>query len=82
VGLAPYGAFRDHLPLMLGWFSLNIFWPMDWAMPPRTLALLSGVPQAVTFVIAVLGLRRAFLHGHLESPARRVPRAAALHGAH
>src|ERR1700682_6588126 len=41
------------------WLSLNVFWPLDWGMAPRLLAVLTTLPQAVTIVLAVLVLRRA-----------------------
>jgi len=44
---------------LLGWLSLNVFWPLDWGMAPRLLAVLTTLPQAVTIVLAVLVLRRA-----------------------
>ena len=44
---------------LLGWMSLNVFWPLDWGMDPRLLAVVSTLPQAVTIVLAVLVLRRA-----------------------
>ncbi|HKQ60368.1 MAG TPA: glycosyltransferase family 87 protein [Candidatus Polarisedimenticolaceae bacterium] len=42
---------------LLAWIALNVYWPMDWPVEPRWLALASGVPQAMTIVLAVLGLR-------------------------
>lgn len=60
---------RTLAALMLTWLSLNIFWPLDWPMPPRALALLSGVPQTVTLVLAVLALRRVFHRSRLEATA-------------
>jgi len=44
---------------LLGWMSLNVFWPLDWGMDPRLLAVVSTLPQAITIVLAVLVLRRA-----------------------
>ncbi len=38
--------------------ALNIYWPIDWAIDPRLLAIASGLPQAVTVALAVLALRR------------------------
>lgn len=43
---------------LLAWAGLNIFWPLDWPLDPRWLALASGVPQALTIVLAVMALRR------------------------
>jgi alpha-1,2-mannosyltransferase len=42
---------------LVTWAALNIFWPLDWAIDPRLLAIASGVPQAVTIALAVLALR-------------------------
>jgi len=44
---------------LLGWAALNVFWPLDWPMDPRALAIANLVPQVVTIALAVLGLRRA-----------------------
>ena len=43
--------------ILLTWLALNIFWPLDWAMDPRLLALLSGIPQTVTIALAIVALR-------------------------
>jgi hypothetical protein len=43
---------------LAGWAALNVFYPLDWGMDPRALALLSALPQAVTVFVAVLALRR------------------------
>jgi alpha-1,2-mannosyltransferase len=39
------------------WLALNVYWPMDWPLDPRVLALVTLVPQAVTVILAVLALR-------------------------
>jgi hypothetical protein len=39
------------------WLALSVYWPLDWPMDPRVLALVTLVPQAVTVVVAVLALR-------------------------
>ena len=57
--------------LGLTWLGLNVFWPLDWTLDPRALALLSGVPQLLTFALAVLALARVLRRGHLESRASR-----------
>jgi alpha-1,2-mannosyltransferase len=44
---------------LLAWVGFNLFWPLDWPLDPRLLASLTGVPQALTLLIAVLALRRA-----------------------
>jgi alpha-1,2-mannosyltransferase len=46
------------LLLTLGaWLALNVYWPLDWPLDPRVLALVTLVPQAVTVAIATLALR-------------------------
>jgi hypothetical protein len=46
------------LLLTLGaWLAFNIYWPLDWPLDPRVLALITLVPQAVTVAIAALALR-------------------------
>ena len=47
--------------------GLNVYWPLDWPMDPRLLALLNAVPQALTVAVAVLGLRRP------AAPVRALP---------
>jgi hypothetical protein len=44
--------------ILLTWVALNVFWPTDWAIDPRLLAVANCVPQAVTVILAVLVLRR------------------------
>jgi alpha-1,2-mannosyltransferase len=39
------------------WVVLNIYWPTDWPMSARLLAIVSGVPQAMTLLLALLALR-------------------------
>src|SRR5262249_48941570 len=36
--------------------AFNLYWPTDWAMDPRLLALLTTVPQALTIALAVFVL--------------------------
>jgi alpha-1,2-mannosyltransferase len=43
--------------LIAGWLALNLFWPMDWPLEPRALALLTLVPQAVTVGLAFWAAR-------------------------
>ena len=46
------------LAAILGsWLALNIMWPTDWPMDPRLLALLNGIPQVLTIVLAILVIR-------------------------
>ena len=42
---------------LLAWGALNIMWPQDWPMRPTLVALLSGIPQALTILLAVTALR-------------------------
>ncbi|MBF5044952.1 DUF2029 domain-containing protein [Aggregicoccus sp. 17bor-14] len=67
---------RTLAALGLTWLGLNVFWPLDWTLAPRTLALLSGVPQLLTFALAALALARVLRRGHLESRASRAALAA------
>jgi alpha-1,2-mannosyltransferase len=39
------------------WLALSIYWPIDWPLDPRVLALVTLVPQAVTVAVAALALR-------------------------
>jgi len=39
------------------WLALSFYWPLDWPLDPRALALVTLVPQAVTVAIAALALR-------------------------
>jgi hypothetical protein len=39
------------------WLTLSIYWPIDWSLDPRALALVTLVPQAVTVAVAVVALR-------------------------
>jgi len=43
---------------LAAWVSLNLYWPIDWPMDPRWLAVLTLLPQAMTAALAALGLRR------------------------
>src|SRR6267143_6966478 len=45
------------LGVLLAWAALNFYWPIDWPVDPRLLAVAMVVPQAVTVVVAVLALR-------------------------
>lgn len=44
--------------ILFAWASLNIYWPVDWPMDPRHLAIANTVPQAVTVLLVVVALRR------------------------
>jgi hypothetical protein len=41
-----------------GWLALSFYWPVDWPIDPRLLALLTGVQQGVMIGLVVLALRR------------------------
>lgn len=45
--------------VLAAWAALNIYWPTDWPLDPRWLSLLILVPQALTFALAAIALRRA-----------------------
>ena len=64
---------------LLGWAALNIFWPLDWPMDPRKLALLNAVPQALTIGLATLVVWRAATAPKIASspPGESVTVAAA-----
>jgi hypothetical protein len=42
---------------MAAWLALSVYWPIDWPLDPRVLALVMLVPQAVTVAMAVIALR-------------------------
>jgi hypothetical protein len=66
---APYAAPRRVLAIVLvGWLALCVYWPMDWAIDPRLLAVVNTLPQAVTVGLVVFVLRKG-----LEAPGRSVP---------
>lgn len=44
---------------LLAWAALNVFWPQDWPLDPRVLAIASGLPQALTIALAVIVIREA-----------------------
>jgi len=49
---------RTLLLTMAAWLALNVYWPLDWPLDPRVLALVTLVPQAVTVAVAALALRQ------------------------
>ena len=55
---------------MAAWLALGVYWPIDWPLDPRVLALVTLVPQAVTVAVAVLALR-----SHAPQPAARTDAA-------
>ena len=58
---------RAMAALVLVWLVFNIFWPLDWSIDPRLLALLSTIPQVAMITLAIVALKRS---------ARDVPAAA------
>jgi hypothetical protein len=54
----------------LGWITLNVFWPQDWQVDPRTLAIFNLVPQAATMLLAAVALRRPFVAPKESLPIR------------
>ena len=44
--------------ILFAWAALNVYWPLDWPIDPRVLAIANTVPQAVTVLLVVLALRR------------------------
>jgi hypothetical protein len=38
---------------LAGWTIFNLYWPQDWPMDPRVLAILTTVPQALTLGLAL-----------------------------
>jgi len=54
--------------ILVAWAALNVYWPLDWPIDPRVLAIANMVPQAVTVLLVVLGLRR-----RLEAPNNSMP---------
>jgi alpha-1,2-mannosyltransferase len=65
---------------LLTWIGFNLFWPLDWRLDPRLLAILTGVPQLLTLLTAVLALQRGADSVPVASavpPLPAVPRPAA-----
>ncbi len=44
--------------VVLVWAVLNVYWPMDWTVDPRLLAVVTLAPQALTLSLAVIALQR------------------------
>src|SRR5688572_10681752 len=47
--------------VLLTWLALNVYWPQDWKVDPRILAIFNLVPQAATMLVAAVALRRPFV---------------------
>ncbi len=43
---------------LVGWALLDVYWPVDWRIDPRVLAIATLAPQLVMIALAVLALRR------------------------
>jgi hypothetical protein len=52
------------------WAGLNIYYPLDWQIGPRVLALINLVPQILTAGLAVFALRYAFERGRVAAAFR------------
>lgn len=55
--------------VLVGCVVANLYWPTDWPMDPRVLALLTGLPQALTIALAVFVLTRMARVGSREVAA-------------
>jgi alpha-1,2-mannosyltransferase len=44
--------------LLVACAALNVYWPIDWPIDPKVLAIANLVPQVVTVLLVVLALRR------------------------
>lgn len=62
---------RRPLVIAVAWAALNVYWPIDWPIDLRFLAVANTVPQAVTLVLVVLALR-----GSHEEEARLPSRSS------
>lgn len=43
----------------VAWLGLSLYWPIDWPVDPRLLAVVMSIPLAVTVMLVVLVVRRA-----------------------
>ncbi len=60
---------RNALLALLAWAALNVYVPMDGGLDPRTLALVTTLPQVVTIAVAVIALRRRPAGSEAPAPA-------------
>ncbi len=44
--------------VLVAWVALSIYWPVDWPVDPRLLAVVFSFPLAVTLILVMLVLRR------------------------
>jgi len=58
--LAATHAPRMRAPSMIlfAWAALNVYWPLDWPIDPRLLAIATTLPQVVAVFLVVTALRR------------------------
>jgi alpha-1,2-mannosyltransferase len=57
--------------VLLVWAGLGVYWPLDWPMDPRRLALLAAVPQGLTILLAILPLWPRRAPQRVEEPVLR-----------
>ena len=57
------------------WIAFNLYVPMDWGLGPRTLAVISTIPQTTMVIVTILALRRPVAAEHVD--AVRIERGAA-----
>jgi len=50
---------RTVLLTVAGWLVFDLFWPIDWAVDPRWLALVNLLPQALMIALVILVARAA-----------------------
>jgi len=46
--------------VLVAWVALCVYWPVDWPVDPRLLAVVFTVPLAVTLILVVLVLRHGY----------------------
>jgi hypothetical protein len=60
-------------PVLILWVGLNLYWPLDWPLDPRALAIATLVPQVILVALAALTLKATIA----TSPVRRSAAAGA-----
>jgi hypothetical protein len=62
---------RAVLLTVAGWLAFDLFWPLDWRIDPRWLALVNLLPQSLMIALVILVARHAPARERLavESPA-------------
>ena len=61
---------------LVAWATLNIYWPLDWPLDPRVLALAMLLPQTLMIVLVVLALRRRLPRASESPSPDEIPPAA------